>query len=165
MMMTTQLPITTHPTEGETYSENFLYEQDYYLWLETTLKQLQERKLDELDWKHLIEEIDALGNEQRRRTESYLKQLLIHLLLYQYWEQERSYCANGWENEIDNFRDELEFLLRSKTLNHYFLQKIQVVYTKARQQVIKKTGLSPESFPTQCPFTSDQILDPDYLPD
>lgn len=141
-----------------------LYEQDYYLWLETTLKQIQQKDVEQLDWQHLSEEIEALGNEQRRKVESYLKQLLIHLLFYQYWDSERSYCASGWENEIDNFRDELEFLLRSKTLYNYFLKQIERVYSKARKQAIKKTGLSPKTFPEQCPFTVEQILEPDYLP-
>ena len=59
-----------------------LYEEDYYLWIETTLKQLENQDIDNLDWQHLTEEIEALGIEQRRKVESYLKQLLIHLLLY-----------------------------------------------------------------------------------
>jgi hypothetical protein len=151
--MTTQLPLST------------LYDRDYYLWLETTLEQLKKKDSDCLDWEHLIEEIEALGNEQRRKVESYLKQLLIHLLLYRYWHSQRIYCANGWESEIDNFRDELEFLLRSKTLKNYFLKQFDSVYQKARKAAIKKTGLSPEIFPTICPFTPQQTLNPDYLPE
>lgn len=141
-----------------------LYDQDYYLWLEITLKQLKEGNLEQLDWDHLTEEIEALGNEQRRKVESYLKQLLIHLLLYKYWQSEKVYCPNGWENEIDNFRDELEFLLRSTTLYNYFLEKLDLVYPKARKQVIKKTGLDADIFPQQCPFTPEEILNSDYLP-
>ena len=140
------------------------YDLDYLQWLEITAEQLRERSTENLDWEHLIEEIEALGNEQRRKVESYLKQLLIHLLLYKYWEQERSYCAQGWENEIDNFRDELEFLLRSKTLYNYCSQNIDRVYAKARKRVIKKTNLAPAIFPEQCPFTLKEILNPDYLP-
>lgn len=65
-----------------------LYEQDSILWLDETLKQLQERKVENLDWEHLIEEIEAWGSEQKHKLESYLKQLLKHLLLYQYWQYE-----------------------------------------------------------------------------
>jgi Domain of unknown function DUF29 len=141
-----------------------LYEQDYYLWLLTTSQQLQKRDIEHLDWKHLVEEIDALGNEERRKVESYLKQLLIHLLMYRYWESERSYYARGWKNEIDNFRDELEFLLRSQTLDNYFQQQLETVYQKARRQAIKKTELTADIFPVTCPFSREEILDPDYLP-
>jgi hypothetical protein len=136
-----------------------LYEEDYSLWLDNTLKQLQKRELDRVDWEHLIEEIEALGNEQRRRVDSYLRQLFIHLLLYRYWEQERSFCGRGWQDEIGNFRYELELLLQSKTLYNYFLQEIDTVYPKARKQVIQKTELPPTTFPEQCPWSPEEILD------
>ena len=87
-----------------------IYEQDYPEWLDITLNQLQNRDLENLDWEHLIEEITALGNEQRRKVESYLRKLIKHLLLYQYWETEKPYCAKGWIEEIDNFRSELDLL-------------------------------------------------------
>ena len=149
-----------------------LYEEDYYLWLETTLQELQQivekqniKSLPHLDWEHLIEEIEALGVEQRRKVVSYLKQLLIHLLLYQYWEAERTYCGNGWKVEIRNFRDELEFCLKSKTLKNYLLEEFDNVYQKARKIAIDKTGLPRNTFPPQCPFTIEEVFDSDFLPE
>ncbi|BAG01880.1 conserved hypothetical protein [Microcystis aeruginosa PCC 9809] len=47
-----------------------LYEQDYPAWLEETAKQLRQRQTDVLDWEHLGEEIEALGNEQRHKVRS-----------------------------------------------------------------------------------------------
>ena len=140
------------------------YEQDYLRWLDITAEQLRQRSTENLDWEHLVEEIEALGNEQRNKVKSYLKQLLIHLLLYKYWAQERSYCAQGWENEIDNFRDELELLLESKTLYNYCLQSLDQVYPKARRRAIKKTQLPQSTFPEKCPFALEEILDFDFLP-
>ncbi|MEH1933302.1 MAG: DUF29 domain-containing protein [Nostoc sp.] len=103
-----------------------LYEQDYHLWLETTLKQLQERDLEHLDWDYLIEEIERLGNEQQHNLESYLLQLLKHLLLYQHWSLPE--CKNHWEVEIDNFRVELRKLAKSKNLYNYLLTVLEEVY-------------------------------------
>jgi hypothetical protein len=141
-----------------------LYQQDYYLWLQTTLESIQDKKIEDIDWEHLVEEIEALGNEQRRKVDSFLKQLLIHLLLYKYWIAEKDYCGKGWSLEIDNFRDELEFLLGAKSLYNYFLQEIDYIYPKAKKAAIKKTGLSADLFPLNCPFTPEEILDFDYLP-
>lgn len=141
-----------------------LYETDYYLWIETTLQQLENKDVDNLDWQHLGEEIEALGIEQRRKVESYLKQLLIHLLLCRYWETEKESCQRGWHIEIANFRDELEFSFRSKTLYNYFLTCLEQVYVKARRQAIQKTGLHPSIFPKQCPFSIKDILNDEYLP-
>jgi hypothetical protein len=141
-----------------------LYEQDYYLWLQDTYQKLEKKDINGLDLIHLMEEILALGNEQKRQVSSYLRQLLIHLLLYQYWEAERHRCGKGWQTEIDNFRFELELLLKSKTLYNYFLQEIEEIYPKARKQVIKKTDLPATIFPEHCLFTADQLLDSDFLP-
>jgi hypothetical protein len=142
-----------------------LYEQDYFLWLEETYKMLENDQIKELDFLHLKEEILSLGNEQRRKVDSYLRQLLIHLLLYQYWDSEKDRCAKGWQNEIDNFRFELELLLRSRTLYNYFLQEIEEIYVKARRQAIKKSELPSNLFPESCPFSADALLDPEFLPD
>lgn len=142
-----------------------LYEEDYVCWLDETVEQLRKKDIENLDWEHLIEEIEGLGNEQRRKVDSYLRQLLIHLLLYQYWISEKERCAKGWEDEIANFRDELEDLFNSKTLYNYGLEQVDEVYRKAKRRAIQKTGLSSEQFPNQCPFTTKQILDFYFLPD
>jgi hypothetical protein len=139
-----------------------LYEQDYVQWIEMTLRQLQSHDLENLDWKHLIEEIEDLGREQKNKVESYLRQLIKHLLIYQYWESEKSYCAKGWIEEIDNFRAELEILLRSKTLYNYLTEILEPTYQKARRSAVIKTNLN--FFPEVCPYPLDKILDPDWLP-
>lgn len=38
-----------------------LYEQDFNLWLESTLSCLRERKLSQIDYDHLIEELESQG--------------------------------------------------------------------------------------------------------
>lgn len=37
-------------------TQNNLYEQDFYLWIQTTAQQLKDNKLNELDIPNLIEE-------------------------------------------------------------------------------------------------------------
>ncbi|WP_442949144.1 DUF29 family protein [Nostoc sp.] len=71
----------------------------------------------------------------------------------------------GWQIEITNFRDELEFSFRSKTLYNYSLNCLDAVYHKARKQAIQKTGLSPEIFPEQYPFTPEDIFNSEYFPE
>ncbi|MGK7933893.1 MAG: DUF29 domain-containing protein [Microcystaceae cyanobacterium] len=142
-----------------------LYDEDFVLWLDRTTEQIRQENWQDLDWQHLLEELESLGNEQRRKVESYLLRLLIHLLLYQYWLTEREWCGKGWEREIDNFRLELESLFESKTLYNYGLEKLEGIYQKARQKAIQKSQLSSETFPTTCPFSQEQLLDFGFLPD
>lgn len=107
-----------------------LYEQDYYLWLQETYPRLEKKEIDKLDLPHLMEEILSLGNEPRRKVDSYLRQLLIYLLLYLYWESERERCAKGWQNEIDNFRFEWELWLKSQTLYNFFGRRLKKFMSK-----------------------------------
>ena len=141
-----------------------IYEQDYTEWLDITLNQLQNRDLENVDWEHLIEEITALGNEQRRKVESYLLRLLIHLLLYNYWSSEKHWSGRGWEKEIDNFRLELDLLLESKVLYNHCVKILDKIYIKARKNAIRKSELSPEIFPENCPYSLTEILNPEWLP-
>jgi hypothetical protein len=140
------------------YNIEQLYQEDYSLWIEQTTQQLREQNADSLDWQHLAEEIEDLGKELKHKVDSYLKQLLIHLLLYQYWTEEKERCGIGWRIEINNFRDELEWLFESKSLYNYFLTRINLIYTKARRQAILETQLNEQTFPKICPFSVEQIL-------
>lgn len=140
-----------------------LYEQDFPLWLDVTLEQLQAQDLENIDWPNLIEEIAALGSEQRHKVESYLIQLLKHLLIYQYWQSEKPYCAKGWMDEIDSFRVQLEILLRSKTLYNFTFTILDTAYDRARRSPQCKSDLN--QLPSLCPYSMAQILDPDFFPE
>jgi hypothetical protein len=138
-----------------------LYETDYNLWILETVQKLQDQNFAELDLENLIEEVADLGREQRHKVESYLRQLLKHLLLYQFWESEKI-CRGGWADEIDNFRAELEILLRSQTLSNYCLSILELTYQKARRSAQKKTGFN--NFPENCPYSLEEVLSLDWLP-
>ncbi len=142
-----------------------IYEQDYPEWLDITLNQLQNHELENIDWEHLIEEIEALGSEQRHKVESYLLRLLIHLLIYHHWESEKKWSGNGWEKEIDNFRLELDLLFESKVLSNHCKKVLDKIYEKARSNAIRKSKLTSEIFPETCPYSLTEILNPEWLPE
>ncbi|MEB3310960.1 MAG: DUF29 domain-containing protein [Snowella sp.] len=142
-----------------------LYETDYMLWLETTLEQIKHRQIDQLDWDNLAEEIEGLKIELRHKVDTYLRQLLIHLLLYQYWTTEREKEGSDWWDKIYDLREELANLLEvSKTLYNYFIDRIDVIYPRARKSVILKTDLSV-ILAEQCPFSASELLDLDFYPE
>ena len=149
---------------AQTTTLQYLYEHDYVAWLDLTLTQLKQQDLSSLDWKNLIEEVEALGREQRHKVESYLLRLLINLLLYQYWETERIWSGKGWEKEIDNFRLELDLLLESQVLYNYLLSILGKDYAKARKLASQKSNLLPMTFPEICPYSLEKILDFGWLP-
>lgn len=84
------------------------------------------------------------------------------MLLYQYWESKKAYCGSGWEDEIDNFRYQLNILVESKTLYNYLVSVLERTYQDARNSAIRKSKLT--NLPEQCPYTVEQILELNWLP-
>ncbi|MFN9555727.1 MAG: DUF29 domain-containing protein, partial [Dolichospermum sp.] len=62
-----------------------LYEIDDYLWLEETIKLLKAKNLENLDLENLIEELESLGRNDLNKVRSLLRQIIIHILLLEYW--------------------------------------------------------------------------------
>ena len=61
-----------------------LHESDFYRWTHEQAALLRERRLDELDTEHLIEELWDMGASQERELESRLAVLLAHLLEWRF---------------------------------------------------------------------------------
>jgi hypothetical protein len=139
-----------------------LYELNYDQWVEETIHLLQENKLDALDKQHLIEELEALSRREKRAVERLLEQVIRHLLLMQYWTTESDYNTNHWKAEIMSFRTQLNEDLTQNLRNH--LQENQAkIYAKGLRYVQQKTGYEV-TFPENCPYTLEQLLDLGWLP-
>lgn len=140
-----------------------LYEQDYYCWLEETARLLRNGKLAELDVLNLAEEIEDMGRSEKRAVESNLEIVLMYLLKYKYQPEQRS---NSWRFTILEHRDRLEKFFRdSPSLRPYFATIFEDCYSRARKKAAVETGLSLDNFPSTSPFTPEQILNSDFLPE
>ena len=139
-----------------------LYELDYLAWYEKTLEQLKNNHSNELDLESLSEVLENLVRDTKRSGESYLRQIIIRLLLIEYWESEKINRCH-WAAEIVNFRSELETDMTTNFKKHLDLVK-ENIYQKALKYVIKKTELNKTLFPIQCPYSLEQLLDDDWFP-
>jgi hypothetical protein len=137
-----------------------LYNTDYSQWLEETMKQLNERQFNNLDYEHLIEELEALGRNEKSTVESLVIRIIQHLLLYQYWQEEREYNSRHWHSEIVAFRTQLE-LRMTKNLQNHLSDRLDYLYSKARKIAQLKSDLK---LPESNPYLLSQILDEDWLP-
>jgi hypothetical protein len=87
----------------------------------------------------------------------------MHLLKWQYQKDKRT---NSWRYTIIEHRDRLEVAFRdSPSLKRYFNEVLEKCYQKARRFASEETGLDIKTFPIDLPFTKEQILDSDYLPE
>ena len=140
-----------------------LYERDFSLWLERQAQLLRERRLDELDVPNLLEEIEDMGRSEKRAIESDLIVLLTHLLKYRFQPEQRS---SSWRGSIVEHRRRLRKLIReSPSLHPYAREVYAESYADGREQAAAETGLPLATFPADPPFTLEQALDPQFLPD
>lgn len=138
-----------------------LYDQDYCLWLETTAKLLREREIEQLDFEHLIAEIEDMGKEKRRELKNRLIVLLMHLLKYQFQPEKRS---SSWINTIWEQFYQIESLLEdSSSLKPYYLEIFSDCYLKAVRAASSETKLPTKVFPTESPFMPDDLISPDFI--
>ncbi|MBD2410655.1 hypothetical protein FACHB389_16980 [Nostoc calcicola FACHB-389] len=138
-----------------------LYESDYLQWLEETIKCLKNRQLADVDYENLIEELENLAKNEKRRVRSLLEQIIRHLLLYQYWDLEKPRNANHWAAEIISFRNQLNEDLSANLRNH-LEEDFSIIYGNALDYVKAKTKLT--NLPELCPYTLEKIFDKNWLP-
>jgi len=138
-----------------------LYETDDSLWLEETIELLKQRQFNQLDLENLIEELISLGKRDLAKAKSLLRQIIIHLLLIQYWQVEYEGNYRHWIGEVKTFRYDLNNHLTTNLTNK-LEDDLENIYQSAVDFVKIKTDLTV--FPEQCPYTLAQLLDNNYLP-
>lgn len=144
-------------------SQKSLYETDFVHWAETVVEQLRSQDYASVDWVNLIDEIEDMSRQERKSLKSNLVMLLLHLLKWQYQIEHRS---GSWKGSIREHRRRINNDLKdSPSLKAYLLEVFAECYANAREQVADETGLPLETFPVDCPYTSEQSLDPNFLPE
>jgi len=142
-----------------------LYETDYHLWVVETVKQLQNRDFEAVDWENLIDEVLDLSRREKRRLESLLTRLCEHLLKLKYWDSERERNQGHWQGEIRNFRIQIQRDLKaSPSLKRHLSEIFEDCYEDARKIMIDKTQLSPNTFPSKPIAPLENVLDENWLP-
>ncbi len=139
-----------------------LYDQDYQAWLEQTADQLAQSQWSKIDLPNLIEEIRDMGKSQRQALGSNLIVILLHLLKYKYQPTHRS---NSWLATIVEHRLRVKRqLIESPSLKPYLVTIFNDCYEDGRVRSQVETGLPIDTFPLDSPFTIEEVLNIDYLP-
>ena len=142
-----------------------LYKQDFYRWTREQAALLEARQFDTLDMVNLVEEIMSLGLSQKHALGSHLKNLVMHLLTWHYQPSERQ-TGHSWRSSIYNARDDIAVILEdSPSLRREVPGLLTRRYPTARMLAHDETGLPLATFPQECPWTAEQILDDDFWPD
>jgi hypothetical protein len=139
-----------------------LYENDFVHWIDATVEHLRNRDYAAVDWENLIDEIEDMSRRERKALKSNLIVVLLHLLK---WEFQPEYRTGSWRGSIREHRRRItEDLKDSPSLVPYLQERWAECYESAREQAADETDLPLATFPTECPYTSDQVLDSKFLP-
>jgi hypothetical protein len=147
---------------GRKRSGKSLYEKDYFAWVEAQVSALARGDVAGLDLGHLADEVGDLGRSEKRAIRSNLNVLLIHLIKWAYQPSQRK---GGWEVSIGEHRTRLlDDLADSPSLKDYPGEVLAKEYALARKRAALQMRKSLRAIPETCPFTVQQVLDPDFLP-
>ncbi|MGF1591587.1 MAG: DUF29 domain-containing protein [Pleurocapsa sp.] len=132
---------------------------EYDSWLMEQAQLLRDRDFEHLDIDNLVEELEALVRGEKSSVEQFAYLIMFHLLLIEYWHEQSAWNRNHWEAEITGFRLQLNNKLTTNLRNH-LLERLDFLYSKAYQAVVKKTKSSIQSdrFPSKRQYSLEDIL-------
>jgi hypothetical protein len=142
-----------------------LYEEDFPLWAERQAELLRARRFAELDLDNLIEEVEDLSRRERKEVESYVTTVIGHLLKLALSSASRP--RGGWVETVAKQRAKLALDLTTTLRNHLEaeLPRLYSANRRAFAAALARDKVPADALPPTCPYTLDQILDPDWYPE
>jgi len=148
-----------------------LYNQDFLAWTQAQAEHLRAaagaRSNLPIDWEHVAEEIESLGNRERLELEARLATIAEHLLKLQHSPAQEP--RGGWAGTVARSRNEVRRLLRnSPSLRHELPSMVNEAFADA-QKVLRVSLTSHNEMGAVArvlaaePFTADQVVD-DWWP-
>jgi hypothetical protein len=103
-----------------------------------------------------------LALRDEREVIRRMKRIMQDLLKLEYQPEKRT---KSWTTTLLNQRGELAVLFdQSPSLSRIAENKRAKAYELARRLAAIETGLPADVFPSECPYTFPQIVDPEFLP-
>lgn len=141
------------------------YETDFAVWAEHQALMIQGGMWEELDQEHLVEELEALSRSEHSELESRLEILITHLLKWQFDAASQN-PRRLWRATIREQRHRLTRLFqRSPSLRPTLPAVLNQNYPHARLMALDETDVPASILPETCPWTLQQILDDNFLPE
>lgn len=141
-----------------------LYKTDYYRWVQLQSALLLLGKVDALDRETLADEVSDLGKMVVWDIKAELEQLLGHLLIWCNGMTPLDSSGQRIRAGIELSRLHLmEDLKESPSLYVRMGELIDRAYTMGIANAIETTGVE-DGYPEACPWTLEQILDPEFFP-
>jgi hypothetical protein len=136
-----------------------LYDRDVLAWSEhqATLLRRAARgeRVNDIDWAHVVEEIEDVGLSELNAVHAYLRQIVVHLLRLHGWPTLGA-CRH-WRSEIVAFQTDAQRRFAPSMRQRIDLEAI---YARALLQIqpLRYGGTPARAAPATCPVTLDDLL-------
>jgi hypothetical protein len=139
------------------------HDEDFYGWAMAQATLLRQGRFNQLDIKNLIEELECMGASEKRELINRLSLIITHLLK---WQLQPNMRGHSWKYTIREQRDQAKIHLEDNpSLKHKINEIILKAYKLSISKAVRETGLDEKYFPTECPYTFDQLLNEEFFPD
>jgi hypothetical protein len=136
-----------------------LYELDALAWSEHQADLLRRvargERVNDVDWAHVVEEIEDVGLSELHAVESHLGLVLVHLLKVHGWPSSPS--VPHWRMEIGLMQKNAARRFTPSMRQRINLTKL---YSDALEQLdgVDYDNVAPRPWPAACAFTLDLLL-------
>jgi len=139
-----------------------LYAADFYAWANEQATLLRTGRMAEADLENIAEEIQSMGRSEKRELKNRLAVLLLHLLK---WHFQSAIRTKSWQASIVEQRLRLaDHLADNPSLKAQVPDAIVFSYRLACLAAVAETGLAESTFPAECPWSFDEIIDNGFWP-
>jgi hypothetical protein len=143
-----------------------LYDEDFYAWTQQQAEALRTHFTGDnrLDVEHLAEEVEDLGKSELHAVESYIENVIEHLLKLDYsgWVEARHH----WRAEVDAFRASIERKITPR-IRQQVETELDTLYDRARRAAARSLHQREPDFvrrlPKRCPYNWDAIWQRDVM--
>jgi Domain of unknown function DUF29 len=137
-----------------------LYDEDFYAWTQQQAEALRThfKGDNRLDVEHLAEEVEDLGKSELHAVESYIENVIEHLLKLDYsgWVEAR----NHWRAEVDAFRASIERKVTPR-IRQQVETELEALYERARRGAARSLHQREPDLvrrlPKHCPYDWNTI--------
>ena len=136
------------------------YDADFYVWALEQAALLKERRFDELDLEHLIEEVEGLAESKLDAVLSNASVVMEHLLKLQY--SPAVDPRNGWRRTVREHRRRLAIQLTPQ-LSRILEERLPDLFLGARDDAaagMRDYGehSAADAVPLTCPYGYDKVV-------
>ena len=106
-----------------------LYDRDQNLWYEQTIKNIENRDIEAMDWGNLREEIEDAQRSLQHSLEIYIQEIIEQILRLKYLKPKNRQQQNMWKARLLDYHFKASRLIKdSPSYKNYLSQEYPRIY-------------------------------------